>query len=190
MGVFELSVRDLSVPAHRTIGATELFGIGETSSAVLPYWEFQVLAPLLGCAEGAYHNYTSSTRKRVGGTTNAAVARFTQVQQRLAEVSARIKSARLLYEESMHLLMSRRVEGKVLTREEALELARDRSFIAGALSNGYTGSRQTDGRDRYCRVQSCSAAIPRHSRHGHLSHNQSAPQHGRVRQARTWHSIT
>ena len=131
VGVYGLSVRDLSVPAHRTIGATELFGIGETSSAVLPYWEFQVLAPLLGCAEGAYHNYTSSTRKRVGGTTNAAVARFTQVQQRLAEVSARIKSARLLYEESMHLLMSRRVEGKVLTREEALELARDRSFIAG-----------------------------------------------------------
>ena len=131
VGVYELSVRDSSVPAHRTIGATELFGIGETSSAVLPYWEFQVLAPLLGCAEGAYQNYTSSTRKRVGGTTNAAVARFTQVQQRLAEVSARIKCARLLYEESMHLLMSRRVEGKVLTREETLELARDRSFIAG-----------------------------------------------------------
>ena len=130
VGVYELSLRDSSVPAHRLFDAKELFGNGETSSAVLPYWEFQVLAPLLGCAEGAYHNYTSSTRKRVGGTTNAAVARFTQVQQRLAEVSARIKSARLLYEESMHLLASRRVERKELTREEELELARDRSFIA------------------------------------------------------------
>ena len=137
VGVYELSARDLSVPAHRTIGATELFGIGDTSSAVLPYWEFQVLAPLLGCAEGAFHNYTSSTRKRVGGTTNAAVARFTQVQQRLAEVSARIKAARLLYQHSMHLLMSRRVEGRVLTREEALELARDRSFIAGSVKRLY-----------------------------------------------------
>ena len=130
VGVYGLSVRDLSVPAHRIIDAKELFGIGETSSAVLPFWENQVLAPLLGCAEGAYHNYTSSTRKRVGGTTNAAVARFTQVQQRLAEVSARIKAARLLYEESMHLLLSRREERKELTRDEELELARDRSFIA------------------------------------------------------------
>ncbi len=131
VGVYGLSVRDLSVPAHRIIDAKELFGMGETSSAVLPYWENQVLAPLLGCAEGAYHNYTSSTRKRVGGTTNAAVARFTQVQQRLAEVSARIKAARLLYEESMHLLVSRRLEEKEITREEEIELARDRSFIAG-----------------------------------------------------------
>ena len=130
VGVYELSVRDSSVPAHRLIDATELFGIGETCSAVLPYWENQVLAPLLGCAEGAYHNYTSSTRKRVGGTTNVAVARFTQVQQRVAEVSARIKCARLLYEESTQLLLSRRLEGKELTREEELELARDRSFIA------------------------------------------------------------
>ena len=132
VGVYGLSIRDSSVPAHRLIDAKELFGIGETSSAVrfLPYWENQVLAPLLGCAEGAYHNYTSSTKKRVGGTTNAAVAGFTQVQQRLAEVSARIKAARLLYEESRHLLLSRRLEGKELTREEELELARDRSFIA------------------------------------------------------------
>ena len=130
VGVYGLSARDLSVPAHRLIDAKELFGMGETSSAVLPYWENQVLAPLLGCAEGAYHNYTSSTKKRVGGTTNAAIARFTQVQQRLAVVSARIKCARLLYQESMHLLLSRRLEEKELARHEEIELARDRSFIA------------------------------------------------------------
>lgn len=52
----------------------------------------------MGCAEGAFRDYVAIPRKRVNTTGGAAVAKFTQVQIRLAQVDAELASARGLFD--------------------------------------------------------------------------------------------
>lgn len=56
-----------------------------------------LIGAVLGGAEGVYTLYTTSTKARVSGVGGHAVARFTQVQARLAESHADLKACRALY---------------------------------------------------------------------------------------------
>ena len=101
---------DLFVPAHRVVTFADLLA-GTTPGAqvhgvalyrqplmaVLPY---TLVAPVLGMAEGALHDFLEmakvrTTRGAVAGGNNR-MAEFATIQTRVAEASASIDAARLL----------------------------------------------------------------------------------------------
>jgi len=143
-----VTVRNLAVAASHVAAAGELFSPRSPGASLhsgelyrvqfAPYWRSALVGPLLGCAEGAYANYAEITRKRVGGTSKAKVAEFTHVQQRLAESSAELKCAQLLYEEIMKGLPRHSGNGRAPSSDTAIELARDRSYLAVLCRNAVT----------------------------------------------------
>ncbi len=81
-----VEARSVRVPAHR-IGAAL-----NQDVTIDP-----LLGAVLGAAEGVYALYTTSTKARISGVGGHAVARFTQVQARLAESHVELKACRALY---------------------------------------------------------------------------------------------
>lgn len=82
------------------------------------------LGPILGCAEGAYGDYSRITRTRIAGVGGASVARFPHVQARIAEAHAILKANALLYDQIRAALDGWKAEADVV------ELTRDAAFVA------------------------------------------------------------
>ncbi len=92
-GVGDVTLKDIVLPPHRR---PEL-----SPSAAEHLARRSRLMPVgvaMGSAEGAFRDYVAITHKRVNTTGGAAVAKFTQVQIRLAEVDAELASARGLFD--------------------------------------------------------------------------------------------
>jgi len=103
-----------------------------------PYFGSSLLGPMLGAAEGAYHDYREVTAVREGALFGGKVAGLPQVQQRLAESAAEIKAARLMYETNNRILHERGAAGEGLSADELLEMNRDRAFVAKLLISAVT----------------------------------------------------
>ncbi len=92
-GVGDVTLKDVLVPPHRRLQLSpSAAGQLAQRSRLMP------VGVAMGCAEGAFRDYVAITRKRVNTTGGAAVAKFTQVQIRLAEVDAELASARSLFD--------------------------------------------------------------------------------------------
>ena len=95
----------------------------------LPYFTNWMIGPLLGCAEGAFSDYVAATRKRIGVMTGVTVAEQQTVQVRLAESSAELGCADLLFDKVTDALHRAGLEGRALTEAENVEINRDRVYL-------------------------------------------------------------
>ena len=110
-----LIVTDVTLPAHRVARESDILKGEETP----------MLGALLGTLEAGYHDYARITRARVAGVGGQAVARFTQVQSRLAESHAELKALRAIYADLMSKIAEASDDPLVLA-----EMARDRAYLA------------------------------------------------------------
>ncbi len=95
----------------------------------MPYFTNWMIGPVMGCAEGAFNDYTAATKKRIGAMTGVTVAEQQAVQVRLAESAAELDCARLLFDKITDHLHSAGLERRVLSEEENAEINRDRVYL-------------------------------------------------------------
>ena len=88
------------------------------------------LGALVGAAEGAYREYVNITEKWVSGIGGHQVAKFTQVQVRLAETNAELAVAALLLDQSTATLQEYIGSGRLLRGAECAELRRNNAYVA------------------------------------------------------------
>ncbi|MFL2771171.1 MAG: acyl-CoA dehydrogenase family protein [Rhodospirillaceae bacterium] len=95
----------------------------------MPYFTNWMIGPVLGCAEGAYNDYLSATKKRIGAMTGAAAAVQQTVQVRLAESAAELDCAGMLFDKITNTLHTAGLKRHVLTDQENAEINRDRVYM-------------------------------------------------------------
>ena len=88
------------------------------------------LGALVGAAEGAYREYVNITEKWVSGIGSHQVAKFTQVQVRLAETNAELAVAALLLDQSTAALQDCIESGRLPNERERAELCRNNAYVA------------------------------------------------------------
>lgn len=88
------------------------------------------LGALVGAAEGAYREYVNITEKWVSGIGGHQVAKFTQVQVRLAETNAELAVAALLLDQSTAALQDCIESGRLPDDRERAELRRNNAYVA------------------------------------------------------------
>lgn len=88
------------------------------------------LGALVGAAEGAYREYVNITEKWVSGIGGHQVAKFTQVQVRLAETNAELAVAALLLDQSTAVLQDCIENGRPPGGRERAELRRNNAYVA------------------------------------------------------------
>ena len=88
------------------------------------------LGALVGAAEGAYREYVNITEKWVSGIGGHQVAKFTQVQVRLAETNAELAVAALLLDQSTAVLQDSIENGRPPGVNERAELRRNNAYVA------------------------------------------------------------
>ena len=88
------------------------------------------LGALVGAAEGAYREYVNITEKWVSGIGGHQVAKFTQVQVRLAETNADLAVAALLLDQSTAALQGCIESGRPPDERERAELRRNNAYVA------------------------------------------------------------
>lgn len=88
------------------------------------------LGALVGAAEGAYREYVNITEKWVSGIGGHQVAKFTQVQVRLAETNAELAVAGLLLDQSTAALQDCIESGRLPDDSERAELRRNNAYVA------------------------------------------------------------
>jgi len=139
-GSKDINVPDVLVPEWRVENAMRNFGANPPGAAVnddylcqvpfQPYFSNALFSVIVGSAEGAYMDYLEITGVRKGAIFGNPIRELAHVQQRLAESSAEIKSAGLLYDWAVRLLHERGIARSGLSASDSVELARDRAFIA------------------------------------------------------------
>lgn len=88
------------------------------------------LGALVGAAEGAYREYVNITEKWVSGIGGHQVAKFTQVQVRLAETNADLAVAALLLDQSTAALRDYIENGRLPGGRAPAELRRNNAYVA------------------------------------------------------------
>ena len=88
------------------------------------------LGVLVGAAEGAYREYVNITEKWVSGIGGHQVAKFTQVQVRLAETNAELAVAALLLDQSTAVLQDCIENGRPPCGRERAKLRRNNAYVA------------------------------------------------------------
>ncbi len=88
------------------------------------------LGAMVGAAEGAYREYVNITEKWVSGIGGHQVAKFTQVQVRLAETNAELAVAALLLDQSTAALQDYIESGRLPGGRERAELRRNNAYVA------------------------------------------------------------
>ena len=88
------------------------------------------LGVLVGAAEGAYREYVNITEKWVSGIGGHQVAKFTQVQVRLAETNAELTVAALLLDQSTAALQDCIENGRPPGEGERAKLCRNNAYVA------------------------------------------------------------
>lgn len=130
----------LLVPEDRVTPFPDCFGPGSPGAALhpgdyvydvpfAPYISTWVIAPILGCAEGAYEDCAAALRKRLGGGGKPAANRA-PVAERLAESAAELACARLLYGSIVDTLHRAGLARRAVTDEEFVAIRRDRAYLA------------------------------------------------------------
>ena len=148
-GSKDISCTNVFVPEHLTINAHLSFGKSPPGAKVnsngylydvafLPYFGSSLLGPMIGAAEGAYEAYRRITTDRKSVLFGQSVAAQAPVQQRLAESSAEINAAHLIYNASNALLHKRGQAREDLKKNEQVQIGRDRAYVAKLCTDSVT----------------------------------------------------
>jgi 3-hydroxy-9,10-secoandrosta-1,3,5(10)-triene-9,17-dione monooxygenase len=136
-GSKDIVIRDAFVPAHRTLdpnraGDTEWTGweLHQRLSYRVPLrcltgWD--LVAPLIGIAQGAVDEFTSGLR---GTSGPGRTAESVPLQMRLAEASAEVDAARAFHRHDVQEMLARAARGEPFTALDRARYRRDKGFIA------------------------------------------------------------
>jgi 3-hydroxy-9,10-secoandrosta-1,3,5(10)-triene-9,17-dione monooxygenase len=136
-GSKDVVVRDVLVPAHRTVdpsraGDSERTGweLHERLSYGVPLRAFTgwaLAAPVIGMAQGVLDEFTARARHGSGpGRSADSVA----LQLRLAEASAEVDAARTLHRAAIREMLDRAAQGRPFPPLDRARYLRDRAFVA------------------------------------------------------------
>lgn len=124
-GGFLIAVPDLFADKTDVIYSNTLYNID-----FYIFYMVARLGALVGAAEGAYREYVNITEKWVSGIGGHKVAKFTQVQVRLAETNAELAVAALLLDHSTAALQDCIESGRLPDGKERAELRRNNAYVA------------------------------------------------------------
>jgi 3-hydroxy-9,10-secoandrosta-1,3,5(10)-triene-9,17-dione monooxygenase len=137
-GTKDLALKDVFVPEHRTLHVLEWINANPPGARVNPGYishvEFapfvgtSLLGPMVGSAEGAFHNYVEATRVRRGVMFGDVAAEAATVQLRLAESSAELAAANLIVRDQIGYLREAGRTRATVPGERRLAMNRDRAF--------------------------------------------------------------
>lgn len=116
VGWHTVAARGLVLPSNRVARRTNLAAVGPGVN--------RLAGVIVGCAEGGYADYVQMTRARIAGIGGAAVATFTQVQARLAESDADLRTVVHMYD-GLRRDLDVTDDAEIVSR-----IARDRAFLA------------------------------------------------------------
>jgi 3-hydroxy-9,10-secoandrosta-1,3,5(10)-triene-9,17-dione monooxygenase len=145
-GSKDLRFENVFVPDDWVVTSPDCFGMHPAGAEVnpeaylfdvpfMPYFTNWMIGPLLGCAEGAFEAYVAATRKKVGAMSKITVADQPTVQERLAESSAELDCARMMFDAITNTLHSAGLERRALTPEENVQINRNRAYLARLCTN-------------------------------------------------------
>ncbi|MBL42634.1 MAG: acyl-CoA dehydrogenase [Rhodospirillaceae bacterium] len=140
-GSKDIKCDNLFVPEYRTINAHATFDRNPPGASInpesylyempfLPYFGSSFLGPLIGASEGAYEAYKNLTSDRKGAIFGNSIKDQVPVQHRLAESSAEIDAAVLIYNNINRVLHEKGLNKQSLSAREVAKITRDRAFIA------------------------------------------------------------
>lgn len=139
-GSKDVAVKDLFVPAYRTLAARDFTGRPHPGSAVntSPLFKLPMLAlgpyvlsgVLLGCARGAYEMTVGAARKRNATTTGLPVGGTQSIQIKVAEAGVRIDTAEMLMQRACAHAMEVARSGAEAKMEDKVRYRRDAFFAA------------------------------------------------------------
>jgi len=137
-GSKSVAVHDTFVPEHRTVRYDDLVeGLspgGKIHANPLyraPVWtifSLGICAPAVGIAHGACESFVREFKTRVYGIDYQAQAKNPSVQLRLAEASALIDAADLLYQRSLTHTVEKIMAGERLSLEDRIRSRRDQGY--------------------------------------------------------------
>jgi 3-hydroxy-9,10-secoandrosta-1,3,5(10)-triene-9,17-dione monooxygenase len=147
-GSMNIKIDNAFIPEHRSIpistfdtGTSEGAKAHECYSyhAYMPEYFFSVpLGPILGTAIGAMESYLEITKNRFGAMFGEKVAEQIPVQTRIAESSAEIAAAQLLFDRVFETLHARGSKHERVTKSELVRLKRDCVFVGKLCSQAVT----------------------------------------------------
>jgi 3-hydroxy-9,10-secoandrosta-1,3,5(10)-triene-9,17-dione monooxygenase len=131
-------VDDAFVPEHRTVRYDQLL-TGQAPGGKLhasplyraPLWAVFTLgicAPAVGIARGASESFVQEMKTRVWGMDYAPQAKNPAVQLRLAEATAMIDAADLLYHRSLTQTIDKIMDGQTPSLEDRVRSRRDQAY--------------------------------------------------------------
>lgn len=132
-------VKDVFVPAEHALDNRHVME-GRTPGAayssnplyrtsIWPSFGFSILAPALGIARGAYRETASEIQKRLGSGDRMFESKKPATLMRLAEASAHIDAAQLLYERGLAETHDRIMSAQLLSDELRGRNRRDQAFV-------------------------------------------------------------
>jgi 3-hydroxy-9,10-secoandrosta-1,3,5(10)-triene-9,17-dione monooxygenase len=137
-GSKSVAVHNAFVPEHRTMRYDDLVeGLspgGKIHASPLyraPVWTvfpLGICAPAVGIAQGACESFIREFKTRVYGIDYQAQAKNPSVQLRLAEASALIDAADLLYQRSLTHTVGKIMAGETLSMEDRVRSRRDQGY--------------------------------------------------------------
>ncbi len=147
-GSMNIKVDGAFIPEHRSI-PINTFDTGTSEGAkahdcysyqaYMPEYFFSVpLGPIVGTAIGAMETYLEITKTRFGAMFGERVAEQIPVQTRIAESSAEIAAAQLLFDRVFAILHARGSKHERVTKDELVRLKRDCVFIGKLCSQAVT----------------------------------------------------
>ena len=147
-GSMNIKIDGAFIPSHRSI-PINTFDTGSSEGAkahdcysyqaYMPEYFFSVpLGPIIGTAIGAMESYLEITKNRFGAMFGERVAEQIPVQTRIAESSAEIAAAQLLFNRAFEILHARGSKHERVTKDELVRLKRDCVFIGKLCSQAVT----------------------------------------------------
>ncbi|WP_437288780.1 acyl-CoA dehydrogenase family protein [Sorangium sp. So ce406] len=135
-GSHNVVVKDRFVPQHRTVSMAELSS-GQTPGGAYhanPLYRLPIItalapsliATIVGASQGAYRRWRAATRDRTTMYSREQVASLSHQQIRLAEISAEIETAELLFRRTLDTIR----QAERLSMEQRVRIRRDFAYSA------------------------------------------------------------
>ena len=139
-GSKDVTVSDIFVPEHRTLGIDRMKGCGAPGMALNPgplyrlpvfdMFPYVVASTVLGLAQAAVQSFAEDTRHRVTSYTTTLMSDHATTQLRLGEAASAVEAAELMLITNCEAAMQAAEASRVPTMEEKIRLRRDGAYAA------------------------------------------------------------
>lgn len=139
-GSKDVTVSDIFVPEHRTLGIDRMKGCGAPGAAINPgplyrlpvfdMFPYVVAATVLGLGQAAVAIFAEDTRHRVTSYTTTLMSDHATTQLRLGEAASAVEAAELMLISNCEAAMEAAEASRVPTTEEKIRLRRDGAYAA------------------------------------------------------------